>query len=59
MTNLPIFVYHNEADADFTVDRVDDLGLIGEYLVNLRSEICVPDDYTKATCTTMFDEYQF
>ena len=33
--------------------------LIGEYTVTIRSEICVPDDYTNASCTVMADEYDF
>lgn len=59
VTGLPSFVTHNEASSDFTLDQIDDLNLSGEYLVTIRSEICVPDDHTLATCTTMFDEYQF
>ena len=59
LTNLPPFVQHNEASSDFTIAQTTDLSLLGEYIVTLRSEICVPDDYTQATCTTMFVEYDF
>ena len=59
VTNLPAFVTHNVATSDFTIDQVFDLSLIGEYVVTIRSEICVPDDYTQTACTTMADEYQF
>ena len=59
VTNLPAFVTHNLATADFTIDYVDDLSLVGEYIVTIRSEICVPDDYTGATCTVLADEYDF
>lgn len=33
--------------------------MLGEYIVTLRSEICVPNDHTKAACKTMFVEYNF
>ena len=35
------------------------MSLLGEYIVTLKSEICVPDDYTGLTCTTMEVEYDF
>lgn len=57
VTNLPAFATHNSGTADFTIDYVDDLSLVGEYIVTIRSEICVPDDYTGATCTVLSDEY--
>ena len=57
VTNLPSFVTHNSGSADFTLNEINDLSLIGEYIVTLRSEICVPNDYTMVTCTTMADEY--
>ena len=59
VTNLPAFVTHNEPSLDFTIPQNNDLGLIGEYIVTLRSEIQVPDDSSKATYTTMFVEYDF
>ena len=59
LTNLPAFVTHNEASSDFTIPQNNDLSLLGDYPVTLRSEICVPDDYTQATCTTFFVEYDF
>jgi len=59
VTNLPAFATHNPATADFTIDYLEDLNLVGEYVVTIRSEICVPDDYTGATCTLMAGEYQF
>ena len=46
VTNLPSFAKHNEATSDFTIPQNNDLDLIGEYTVTLRSEIQVPDDYT-------------
>ena len=45
--------------SDFTIPQNNDLDLIGEYTVTLRSEIQVPDDYTKSTYTIMFVEYDF
>ena len=59
VTNLPSFATHNSGSADFTLSEISDLSLIGEYVVTIRSEICVPDDYTKSSCMTMADEYQF
>ena len=59
ISNLPSFVIHNENSSDFTINSTNDLDLIGEYPVTIRSEICVPDDYTGATCTPMVVEYEF
>jgi len=59
LTNLPVFVNHNEASSDFTIPQNGDLSLLGEYTVTIRSEICVPDNYTKNTCTTLQVEYDF
>ena len=58
LTDLPVFVTHNApASDDFTVLQNSDLSLIGSYVVTIRSEISVPDDHTKTTFTTMFDEH--
>ena len=60
LTNLPVFVTHNAPTSDdFTVLQNSDLSLIGSYVVTIRSEISVPDDHTKATFTTRFDEHEF
>ena len=60
LTNLPVFVTHNAPTTDdFTVPYSDNLDIIGSYVVTIRSEISVPDDYTKTTFTTMFDEHDF
>ena len=59
VTDLPAFAIHNEASSDFTIPQNPDLGLIGSYVVKLRSEIQIPDDYTGATFTTKFVEYDF
>lgn len=59
VTNLPAWAVHNEANADFIVPFTDDLSRLGEYIVTINSQICVPDDYTKATCTPMEVEYDF
>ena len=59
VTNLPVFANHNEATSDFTIPQNNDLSLIGEYTVTLRSEIEVPNDHTKTIFTTMFVEYDF
>lgn len=59
LTNLPTFVTHNEASSDFTIPQTGDLSLLGEYSVTIRSEICVPEDHTQSTCTTMHVEYDF
>ena len=59
LIGLPSFVTHNEATSDFTIDQNTDLSLIGSYTVTLRSEIQIPDDYTKTSFTTMFVEYDF
>jgi hypothetical protein len=55
--NLPTFVSHNEDLNDFAIDSVEDLDLIGEYIVTIKSEICVPDDWTQTTCKKMLDQY--
>ena len=57
VTDLPTFSTHNEPSSDFTIPQNNDLDLIGEYTVTLRSEIQVPDDHTKATFTPHFVEY--
>ena len=57
--NLPEFVTHNVGTSDFTIDQNSDLSLIGSYTVTIRSEIYIPDDYTKTSYTTMFVEYDF
>jgi len=59
LTNLPPFVTHNEGSSDFTIPQTTDLSLLGEYTVSLKSEICVPDDYTKGNCTPFAVEYDF
>ena len=60
LTDLPTFVIHNGPSSDdFTVPQTNDLNLIGSYTVTIRSEICVPDDHTQASCTPMFAEYEF
>ena len=60
LTDLPVFVLHNApASDDFTVPQTNELVLIGSYVVTIRSEICVPDDYTKSSCTPMIAEHEF
>ena len=59
LTNLPAFAIHNEPTSDFTIAQNNDLGLIGAYTVRIRSEVEVPDDYTRSTFTTKFAEYDF
>ena len=59
LTNLPVFVTHNGASSDFTVPKNGDLNLIGEYTVNIRSEIQVPDDHTQSTFTSFQVNYDF
>ena len=39
LTNLPLFVTHNEPSSDFTIPQNGNLSLIGEYTVNIMSEI--------------------
>ena len=56
---MPAFATSNLATSDFTVKYLTDLSLIGEYVVTLRSSICVPTDYTGKTCTTLGDQYSF
>ena len=59
MTNVPTFVTHNLASADFTVNYFTDHSKLGEYLVRIKSEISVPKDYTKTIFTIMKVEYDF
>lgn len=44
--NLPTFAMHNEPTSDFTIPQNNDLDLIGEYIVTIKSQIQVPTDYT-------------
>ena len=37
----------------------NDLELIGSYVVTIKFEICVPNDYTQAACTVMLSEHDF
>ena len=59
MVNLPVFVTHNEASSDFTIQRNSDSNLIGEYAVTVRSEIQVPSDYTETSFTTVSGTFEF
>ena len=59
VTDLPAFATHNEVASDFTIPQNNNLDLIGEYSVTLRSEISVPNDHTKTTFTPHFVEYVF
>lgn len=59
LTDLPAFVSHNDGSSDFTVPQNGDLSLIGEYTVNIKSEIKVPDDYTLSTFRTYEVNYDF
>jgi len=59
VTNLPTFATHNTGSIDFTIPQTSDLNLMGEYIVTINSQICVPDDYTANTCSIMQVEYDF
>ena len=59
VTNLPAWTLHNVASSDFTIPQNDNLSLVGSYTVTLRSEIKIPNDYTKTTFKTLFVEYAF
>ena len=59
VSGLPSFVSHNSSNSDFTLTEISDLSLIGEYVITIKSQICVPDDYTNTSCTVMADEYDF
>ena len=59
VSNLPAFATHRTASADFQIPATSDLSLIGVYLVNIKADICVPDDHTKATCTPWVVQYDF
>jgi hypothetical protein len=45
LTGLPTFISHSEPGSDFDLPITTDLSLIGSYVVTIRSEIFVPDDY--------------
>ena len=53
MINLPTFVTHNPDTKDFTVQKITNSALIGEYMATIISQICVPEDHTKSQCTVM------
>ena len=55
--NLPAFMTHDEGNSDFTITRIDDLSKIGSYVINVKSEISVPDDASLSSYSTMSAEY--
>jgi len=57
LTSLPVFVTHKLPTSNFDLPKTIDLSLIGSYVVTIRSEIQVPNDYTGTSFTTMFDQY--
>ena len=59
LTNLPVFVTHNLATSDFTVPATNDLSLIGSYVVNIKSSISVPTDWTQSSFLIFFADYDF
>ena len=60
LKDLPIFVTHNApVSDDFTVLQTNDLNIIGSYIVTIKSEISVPDDYTKTSFTILSSEHAF
>ena len=60
LSDLPVFVTHNGPTSDdFTVPFNNDLALIGSYVVTIRSEISIPDDYTKTAFTTLTADHEF
>ena len=59
LTDLPTFTNHNLGASDFTIPQNSDLGILGEYLVNIESRISVPDDYTKGSYTDFVVAYNF
>lgn len=59
VSNVPDFVTHNPETFDFTINRVNDVSLIGEYFVTIRSQIEMPKDHTRTEMMTLFDEYDF
>ena len=59
INNLPSFVTHNADTRDFTIPQIGDHSILGQYIVTLRSEISIPDDFTMTTYTTLYDEYDF
>ena len=59
LTNLPTFLTHNEDSSDFTVQESSDLSLIGEYTVNIKSEIRPPKGPWKVKFHTFEVSYDF
>ena len=59
LSSLPVFVTHKLPTSNFDITKTIDLSLIGSYVVTIRSEIKVPNDFTGTSFTTMFDQYQF
>ena len=57
VSNLPSWATHNEAAQDFSISSIADLSMIGQYTVDMHSEIQIPDDATQATFTTMTVDY--
>ena len=59
LTNLPAFVTHNVSTFDFTIPKTSDLNIVGEYIVNIKSHISVPDNYLKSSFTIHEFNYDF
>lgn len=60
ISNLPVFATHNGPTTDdFSLPQTTDLSLLGSYTVTVRSEIQVPNNYSKTTFTTWFAEHDF
>lgn len=57
VTNLPAFMSHDVAASEFTIERIDDLSLIGAYTISVKSEIQIPDDPSLSSYSTLSASY--
>jgi len=55
----PTWITHNTGPRDFTVPSTNDNSAAGEYVINIRNEILVPDSAEKASFTPLIVDYDF
>ena len=59
VTGLPAFVTHDTINNFFTVNTPTDSAFVGQYPIEVKSEIQVPDSAEKLTFTTFTQTHTF
>lgn len=57
--NLPDFIAHNAASADFTIPQTVDLSILGQYTVTVRADIDIPSSKSGTPSDTITSELYF